>query len=55
MDNFNGNKFHSQYFRTVDKFEDKNILVVGTGPSGLEIATLLSKVAQKVELPVSLN
>ncbi len=39
---FTGQFIHSAQFRTVEELKGKSVLVVGTGNSGIEIATLLS-------------
>ena len=42
VEEFHGQLIHSAQFRTVEELRGKSVLVVGTGNSGIEIATLLS-------------
>lgn len=46
-DDFRGQLIHSAQFRTAEELEGTTALVVGTGNSGVEIATLLSAAGSK--------
>lgn len=41
---------HSHDYRVPDVFKDKNVLVIGAGPSGLDIALEITSVCSKVIL-----
>ncbi|CAG8459021.1 4455_t:CDS:2 [Ambispora gerdemannii] len=49
-DTFGGKQIHSHIYRDPKQFEDKRIVVVGTGNSGIEIASELSHFASQVYL-----
>ncbi|XP_031348342.1 flavin-containing monooxygenase FMO GS-OX-like 3 [Photinus pyralis] len=49
-DQFTGEQVHSHNFRTCESFKGKNVLVIGGSSSGVDIAGLISKVANKVVL-----
>lgn len=48
MDLFHGKILHSHSYKTFTGFEEQNILIVGAGNSGSDIATEVSNVAKKV-------
>lgn len=48
LDSFKGKQIHSHQFRSVEKFVNEKVLVIGGGPSGLDITTAIGKVASKV-------
>ncbi|KAL3286893.1 hypothetical protein HHI36_001380 [Cryptolaemus montrouzieri] len=50
QENFNGQIFHSHKYRSPKPFTGLRVLVVGAGPSGLDMALHISKVAEKVVL-----
>ena len=50
LEGFDGTVMHSSQFRSADEFTGAKVLVVGTGNSGCEIATLVSEQAEKVWL-----
>ncbi|XP_033729906.1 dimethylaniline monooxygenase [N-oxide-forming] 2-like [Pecten maximus] len=50
QDNFQGQIIHSQEYRDFHGFEDKKIVVVGIGNSGVDAAVELSRVASQVYL-----
>ncbi|CAG8600361.1 12342_t:CDS:2 [Ambispora gerdemannii] len=50
QDLFGGKQMHSQAYKDIHGFEDKRIVVVGNGSSGIEIAVELSRVASQVYL-----
>ncbi|CAG8438387.1 9832_t:CDS:2 [Acaulospora morrowiae] len=52
MDVFKGEQIHSHFYRRAKYFEDKRVLVVGAGNSGLDISVELSYVASQVYLCV---
>jgi len=41
-------KIHSHDYRDSSVFKDKNTVVIGCGPSGLDISFDIAKVAEKV-------
>lgn len=47
---FSGRTIHSHEYRTADEMADRNVLVVGIGNSGCDIACEASRVARKVFL-----
>uniref|UniRef100_A0A8C8S6S5 Flavin-containing monooxygenase n=1 Tax=Pelusios castaneus TaxID=367368 RepID=A0A8C8S6S5_9SAUR len=48
IEKFQGQYFHSRYYKHPDAFEGKKVLVVGMGNSGVDIAIEASRVAKKV-------
>nr|XP_018900370.1 PREDICTED: senecionine N-oxygenase-like [Bemisia tabaci]XP_018900371.1 PREDICTED: senecionine N-oxygenase-like [Bemisia tabaci]XP_018900372.1 PREDICTED: senecionine N-oxygenase-like [Bemisia tabaci]XP_018900373.1 PREDICTED: senecionine N-oxygenase-like [Bemisia tabaci] len=50
QDVFSGFQLHSHHYRKPDAYKDKNVLVIGSGPSGTDISVELSNVAQNVYL-----
>lgn len=47
---FKGVQTHSHHYRRPEPFTGKRVLVIGAGPSGLDIALHISSVAEKVSL-----
>ncbi|XP_049545337.1 senecionine N-oxygenase-like [Anopheles darlingi] len=47
---FRGQQLHSHDYRCADHYANKAVLVVGAGPSGMDIALELAKSAQRVTL-----
>lgn len=47
---FKGNLLHSHDFRSAERFQGQDILVIGSGPSGLDVVMMLSTVAKSVSL-----
>ncbi|XP_031844708.2 senecionine N-oxygenase [Nomia melanderi] len=47
---FQGRQMHSHDYRTSDIFADKVVLVIGAGPSGMDLALDISKKAKRVIL-----
>ena len=50
--NFNGSVTHSHYYKTPDKYVDRNVLIVGFGNSAMDIAVEISRVAKNTYLAV---
>ncbi|XP_055928796.1 flavin-containing monooxygenase 5-like [Argiope bruennichi] len=50
MDKFRGTIMHSHSLKRVDKFQDKKVVVIGIGCSGLDAAVEISNVASQVYL-----
>ncbi|MCI0398194.1 MAG: NAD(P)-binding domain-containing protein [Chloroflexi bacterium] len=50
VESYQGLASHSARYKGPEGFEDRNVLVVGVGSSGADIATEVSKVARQVEL-----
>uniref|UniRef100_A0A674K3X9 Dimethylaniline monooxygenase [N-oxide-forming] n=1 Tax=Terrapene triunguis TaxID=2587831 RepID=A0A674K3X9_9SAUR len=48
IETFQGEYFHSRYYKHPDVFEGKKVLVIGMGNSGVDIAIEASRVAKKV-------
>lgn len=48
QDKFRGSIMHSHTYRTPDPFGGKRVLLVGAGPSGLDLALQISRVAKYV-------
>jgi dimethylaniline monooxygenase (N-oxide forming) len=47
---FQGQMFHSASYKGPEGYEDKDVVVIGVGSSGVDIAVELSKVAHRLEL-----
>ncbi|KAM8712525.1 hypothetical protein ACLKA7_012948 [Drosophila subpalustris] len=47
---FNGEYLHSHDYRTSDIFDGKSVLVIGGGPSALDLSNIISKSAKRVTL-----
>jgi len=47
-DKFVGVKIHSHDYRIPENFENMNILIIGSGPSGIDICLDVAKVANLV-------
>lgn len=45
-----GQQLHSHDFRRSEKFRDESVLVIGAGPSGMDLANEISKVAERVTI-----
>ncbi|PIK38358.1 hypothetical protein BSL78_22141 [Apostichopus japonicus] len=50
IDDFQGTKLHTHYYRTPDSFKDKRVVVIGIGNSGGDAAVELSRWASQVYL-----
>ncbi|XP_068148263.1 senecionine N-oxygenase [Drosophila tropicalis] len=50
MDLYEGEQIHSHLYRKADKFKGENVLVIGAGPSGMDIANHIRKAAKHVYL-----
>ncbi|ALC40708.1 Fmo-1 [Drosophila busckii] len=50
MQIYEGQQLHSHLYRKPDNFKDKNVLVLGAGPSGMDIANHIRTVANHVYL-----
>ncbi|XP_031628156.1 dimethylaniline monooxygenase [N-oxide-forming] 3-like isoform X2 [Contarinia nasturtii] len=50
MDKFKGKTIHSRDYRKAETFRKKNVLVIGAGPSGRDIAIHVAKRANRVTL-----
>lgn len=48
QEHFEGAILHSQAYRSSEKFRGKRVLIVGAGPSALDMAALISATAQHV-------
>ena len=51
-ENFNGRAIHSHYYRKSDPYKGKRVLIIGAGPSGVDISNIVSEVAEKVNILV---
>lgn len=49
-DGFQGQMLHSASYKGPESYEDKDVVVIGVGSSGVDIAVELSKVAHRLEL-----
>lgn len=45
---FKGKKIHSHLYRSSKQFENENVLVIGGGPSGIDLTVDIGKVAKRV-------
>lgn len=50
MDTFVGVQVHSHDYRVPERFKNMNILIVGSGPSGVDICSDVAKVANQVNV-----
>ncbi|CAL4923757.1 unnamed protein product [Urochloa decumbens] len=50
IDNWKGNQMHSHNYRVPEPFRDQNVVVVGMGASGMDIALEISHVAKEVHI-----
>lgn len=50
IEDFIGTTLHSHDYRNPDSFKDENVLVIGAGPSGMDLAHSISLVAKTVVL-----
>ncbi|XP_064536619.1 senecionine N-oxygenase [Drosophila montana] len=50
MDLFEGRQIHSHLYRKAEKFKDEKVLVIGAGPSGMDITNHIRKEAKHVYL-----
>lgn len=50
QDKFQGQQLHSHDYRVPEKFEGKTVVVIGAGPSGMDLALEISSKAKKVFL-----
>ncbi|EDV36272.1 uncharacterized protein Dana_GF12882, isoform B [Drosophila ananassae] len=50
MQLFKGNFMHSHDFRKRDVFQGKSVLVIGAGPSGMDLSNIISRTATRVTL-----
>ncbi|XP_022920141.1 senecionine N-oxygenase-like isoform X2 [Onthophagus taurus] len=55
IDTFTGNIIHSNIYRTPDEYKGQNVLVIGAGSSGTDIAAKIAAVANKVVLSHKFN
>lgn len=53
MDRYAGVVIHSHDYRAPERFRDADVLVVGAGPSGIDICCDVAKVASRVSAKVS--
>lgn len=52
IEKFRGMKIHSHDYRESSVFKDKSTVVIGCGPSGLDISFDIAKVAGKVRINI---
>lgn len=50
QDLFGGKQLHSHDYRAPDPFTGLNVLIIGAGPSGMDLTLHISQVAKKVSL-----
>ncbi|XP_037949841.1 senecionine N-oxygenase-like [Teleopsis dalmanni] len=50
LDIYEGQRLHSHLYRTPDMFKDQNVLIIGVGPSGMDIAAHIHDSAKEVYL-----
>ncbi|XP_017070433.1 senecionine N-oxygenase [Drosophila eugracilis] len=50
MNRFAGDYLHSHDFRTKEIFEGKSVLVIGAGPSGMDLSNIISRSAARVTI-----
>ncbi len=47
-DEFKGKQIHSHFFRRADEFKGKKVLIIGAGPTGIDLTLSISNVAKKL-------
>ncbi|XP_075155555.1 flavin-containing monooxygenase 1 [Haematobia irritans] len=47
---FNGQEIHSHDYKNNQRFKDESVLIIGAGPSGMDLCHEISKVAERVTL-----
>lgn len=52
IDNFSGELYHAHDFRETDQAKNRRVLVVGNGPSGVDISVAAGEVAQKAYITI---
>ncbi|XP_037821044.1 senecionine N-oxygenase-like [Lucilia sericata] len=50
MDIFKGLQLHSHLYRSAQMFKDKKVLIIGAGPSGMDITQHIAKTAKQIFL-----
>ncbi|XP_033155872.1 senecionine N-oxygenase [Drosophila mauritiana] len=50
MESFKGQFLHSHDFRSREVFEGKSVLVIGAGPSGMDLSNIISRSADRVTI-----
>lgn len=50
LDKFKGSVIHSHDYRKMDPYRNKNVLLIGAGFSGIDIARALASVAKSVSI-----
>ncbi|XP_011209077.2 uncharacterized protein LOC105230162 [Bactrocera dorsalis] len=55
IDSYKGQKLHSHWYRKPDTFEGTTVLVIGAGPSGMDITNHISKFAKQIYLSHNLD
>lgn len=50
QENFKGRIEHSRNYRSPEQFQGKRVLIIGAGPSGLDLTLQISAVAEYVSL-----
>ncbi|XP_016952975.1 senecionine N-oxygenase [Drosophila biarmipes] len=50
MNRFRGEYLHSHDFRSREVFEGKSVLVIGAGPSGMDLSNIISRSAKRVTI-----
>lgn len=48
MDEFNGIQIHSHDYRVPEHYKNMNVLIIGAGPSGVDICKDVANVAKQV-------
>jgi len=51
LETFHGLVLHSHDYRYPETFMDRNVMVLGAGPSGIDIAIEISPLVEKVTFP----
>lgn len=45
-DKFNGQQIHSHFYRRAENFKGKKVLIIGAGPTGIDLSLAISKEAE---------
>lgn len=55
QENFSGKQYHSNQYRSPEMFKGNRVLIIGAGPSGIDLVLHISKFADKVKIINNIN
>ncbi|XP_061391053.1 senecionine N-oxygenase-like [Musca vetustissima] len=50
LETYQGQQIHSHDYKNAERFRDQSVLIIGAGPSGMDLCHEISKVAERVTL-----